>query len=212
MKGTRLLCEKLASLATPPKVLVSASATGYYGDRGDEVLDESSPPGKGFLPEVSQEWEAATEPARQKGIRVVNARFGIVLSSKGGALAKMLLPFKLGVGGVIGSGQQYWSWIALDDAIGAIHQALTNDTLRGPMNVTTPHSPTNREFTKTLGKVLRRPTIFPMPAPVARLALGEMADALLLASARVLPKKLESTGYQFRHPELEGALRHVLGK
>lgn len=212
VKGTTLLCQALARQETPPKVLVCASAIGYYGNRGDEHLDEDSALGSGFLPDVCQEWEAATEPARARGIRVVNLRFGVVLSPAGGALKQMLLPFKMGVGGVVGSGNQYMSWIALDDAVGAIYHSLTHDDVQGPVNATAPNPVTNREFTKTLGKVLRRPTIFPMPAFAARLALGEMADALLLSSAYVLPTKLQASGYQFRFSDLEPALRHVLGK
>lgn len=210
--GTRTLCETLARLARPPKVLVSASAIGYYGDRGGEVLRETSAPGLGFLPEVCRAWEEATEPAAQKGIRVVLLRIGVVLSPAGGALAKMLFPFKLGAGGIIGSGQQYMSWIGLDDIIGAIHHALMTDALQGPVNVVAPHPVTNRDFTKTLGRVLGRPTLFPMPAFAARLAFGEMADALLLASTRVEPARLMAANYAFRHPDLEGALRHLLGK
>jgi uncharacterized protein len=205
------LSETLAGMETPPKVLVCASAVGYYGDRGDEVLTEASEPGEGFLAEVCQEWEDACQPAREKGIRVVNLRMGVILSPKGGALAKMLLPFKMGVGGKVGSGDQYWSWIALDDVVGAIHHAITTEDLSGPVNATAPNPSTNLEFTKTLGKVLSRPTLFPMPKFAARLALGEMADDLLIASARVQPERLKQTGYQFRFPELEPALRHLLG-
>jgi len=212
IKGTRLLSETLTALAHPPKVWVCASAIGYYGDRGVEALNERSPPGSGFLAQVCREWEAEAEPAARKGIRVVNIRIGVVLSPAGGALAKMLLPFKMGVGGVIGSGKQYMSWIALDDVVGAIHHALVTDELRGPVNATTPQPVTNREFTKTLGRVLGRPTLFPLPGFAARLALGEMADELLLASARVEPTQLLKTGYPFRFSELEGALRHLLGK
>ncbi len=211
VNGTRLLCEALARLSNPPRVLVCASAIGYYGDRGDEVLDEASSPGSGFLPEVCQEWEAATEPARAAGIRVVNLRFGVILSPSGGALAKMLTPFKLGAGGRIGDGRQWMSWIALDDVIDAIAYALNTESLAGPANCVAPQPVTNLEFTKTLGRVLHRPTIFPMPAVAARIAFGEMADALLLASARVLPKELSAAGYPFRYPQLEGALRHMLG-
>ena len=211
-QGTRLLCEALAGLENPPAVFVCASAIGYYGDRGDETLDESSNAGDGFLADVCREWEAACEPARAKGIRVVNLRTGVVLSPCGGALQKMLLPFKLGVGGVVGDGKQHWSWIAIDDLIGAIHHALTHEELSGPVNVVAPHPATNRQFTKVLGKVLRRPTIFPLPAFAARLVLGEMADSLLLASARVLPKQLQETGFDFRFADLEDALRHLLGR
>ena len=212
VKGTGLLCETLARLDRPPKTLVCASAIGYYGDRGDETLTEASAPGSGFLPEVGRAWESATEPAARKGIRVVNLRFGVVLSAKGGALAKMLLPFRMGAGGTLGDGCQYMSWIAMDDAVGAIHHALTTDALRGPANAVSPQPVTNREYTKTLGRVLRRPTVFPMPAFAARLAFGEMADALLLSSQRVAPERLKETGYAFRFPDLEGALRHALGR
>lgn len=210
--GTRSLCEALAAMPTPPKVLVCASAIGFYGDRGDEMLTEDSAAGSGFLAEVSQEWEAATQPARDAGIRVVNLRFGVILSPKDGALAKMLLPFKLGGGGRMGNGRQYWSWISIDDAAGALHHALMTDSLAGPVNAVAPHAVTNSEFTKTLGRVLKRPTVVPMPALAARLALGEMADALLLASTRVEPKELIRSGYQFRQPTLESALRHMLGR
>ncbi len=212
VQGTKLLCETLAGMDSPPKVLVCASAIGYYGDRGDEILTESSPAGGMFLSDVCREWEAACEPAREKGIRVVNTRFGVVLSPKGGALAKMLTPFKMGAGGKVGSGKQYMSWIALDDVAGAIQHGLMTGELNGPVNVMSPNPCTNSEFTKTLGKVLSRPTIFPMPAVAARLAFGEMADELLLASARALPERLQQTGYEFRFPHLEPALRHLLGK
>jgi uncharacterized protein len=210
VRGTQVLCEALNGLAPPPKVLVSASAIGYYGNRDAEVLTEDSPAGAGFLAEVCQAWEAATEPARQRGIRVVRLRFGVVLSAAGGALAKMLPPFRLGLGGVLGSGRQYMSWIALDDAVAAIQHAIVTDGLQGPVNAVAPHAVTNQEFTKTLGKVLGRPTVLPMPAFAARLMFGEMADELLLASARVQPAKLQASGYSFRYPELEGALRHLL--
>lgn len=209
---TRLLCEKLAKLQRRPKVLVCASAIGYYGDRGSEALTENSPAGTGFLPEVCHEWESACAPAIEAGIRVVNLRFGVVISSRGGALKQMLFPFRMGVGGIIGSGKQYWSWIALDDVLGIILHALKNEKLSGPVNATSPNPATNYEFTKTLGAVLNRPTIFPLPAVAARLALGEMADDLLLASARVLPTKLEASRYEYRFPTLEPALRHELGR
>jgi len=212
VKGTQLLCQSLAQLKEPPKVLVSASAVGYYGDRGDEWLDEGSLPGSSFLAEVCQQWEAATEPAVQRGIRVINLRMGVVLSPAGGALAKMLLPFRMGVGGILGSGRQYMSWIDIDDLVGAISNALTNDSLRGPVNATAPGPITNREFTETLGRVLRRPTLLRVPAFAVRLAFGEMVDELLLASARVKPIRLLASGYAFRYPEIESALRHVLGK
>ncbi len=210
LQGTRFLRNTLTQLEKPPHVFVSASAIGYYGDRGDEVLTEESEPGTGFLADVCREWEATTVPATQKGMRVVNPRFGVVLSARGGALAKMLPAFKLGVGGVVGSGRQYWSWIALDDAVGAVHHILKTESLKGPVNVCSPNSVTNREFTQILAEVLGRPAILPMPGLAARLALGEMANALLLASARVQPTKLLNSGYEFRYPDLKSALRHVL--
>lgn len=210
VRGTRLLSEALAERARPPGVLICASAIGYYGDRGDQWLTEESPPGTGFLADVCQQWEAAAEPARRRGIRVVNLRIGIVLGRQGGALARMLLPFRLGLGGTIGCGRQYWSWIALDDLATVFLHALVTGSLNGPVNAVSTMPVTNREFTRTLGRVLARPTIFPLPAPVARLLLGEMADALLLASARVRPVRLLETGFQFRYPDLESALRHLL--
>ncbi len=212
VNSTRLLAEKLASLSQPPPVFVCASAIGYYGDRGDEELTEQSPSGDGFLAGVCREWEAAADAARNKGIRVAHMRTGVVLSAAGGALAKMLTPFKLCLGGVVGSGKQYMSWITLDDEVGAIMHAIAHADLAGPVNGVAPAPVTNREFTKTLGKVLGRPTVFPMPAFAARLAFGKMADELLLASAKVLPKRLNESGYAFGHPQLEGALRHVLGR
>jgi len=212
VRGTHLLCEALAHTAKPPAVLICASAIGFYGDRGDEVLTESSSYGTGFLAEVCRDWETVTDVARHKGIRVVNVRFGVILSARGGALAKMLTPFKMGVGGIIGSGRQYMSCIAIDDCIGAMLHALAASALSGPVNVVGPVPVTNREFTKTLGKVLGRPTIFPMPAFAARFALGEMADELLLSSNRVEPKKLLESGYQFNYPDLEAMLRHALAK
>ncbi|MCE9605855.1 MAG: TIGR01777 family oxidoreductase [Planctomycetia bacterium] len=210
--GTRLLAETLAKLKNPPKVFLCASAVGFYGDRGDEQCDESSPRGQGFLADVCAAWEAATEPARDAGIRTVNLRFGVILSGSGGALAKMLPPFLVGAGGRIGSGKQWMSWIALDDVIGAIHHALFTESIAGPTNVVSPHPVTNREFTRVLGRVLRRPTIFPLPAFAARLALGQMADELLLAGQRVLPRRLQASDYPFRFAELEPALRHLLGR
>jgi hypothetical protein len=211
-KGTRLLCETLARLRSRPLALVSASAIGFYGDRGDQVLDEGSSAGTLFLSEVAKAWEGATEPAGRSGIRVVNLRIGFVLSKAGGGLATLLLPFKMGVGGRVGSGRQFISWIAIDDVVGAISHALLADSLRGPVNAVAPHPVTNREFTATLGRVLGRPTIFPLPAFAARLVMGEMADELLLASTRVRPSRLLASGYEFRFPDLKGALRHVLGK
>jgi len=210
--GTRQLCEALARLERPPRVLVSASAIGYYGDRGTEILNEDSPPGTGFLADVCRDWEAAADPAAEAGIRVVNLRFGIVLSGDGGALAKMLLPFRMGFGGIVGSGKQFWSWVAIEDVVGAIQHALNTEWARGPMNVVSPNAVTNREFTKALGRVLGRPTVFPMPAMAARVVFGEMAEALLLGSARVQPIRLEGSGYRFRFPVLETTLRHMVLK
>lgn len=209
---TRLLAEWAATAANPPKSFIAASAIGYYGDRGGESLNEASPAGTGFLPDVCKEWEAACEPARRAGIRTVNLRFGVILSPAGGALKKMLLPFKLGGGGPLGAGTQWMSWIALDDALGAIARALADESLSGPVNVTAPGAVTNAEFTRTLGKVLRRPAVLPMPAFAARLAFGEVADALLLSSTKVEPARLQAAGYPFRHPQLEAALRHLLGR
>lgn len=209
---TRLLAETLARQPTPPRALACASAIGYYGDRGDEVLREESPPGTGFLPEVCREWEAAAEPAVRRGIRVVHLRIGLVLSPKGGALAAMLPVFKLGLGGPVGSGAQWMSWIGMDDTLGAILHALTNEALVGPVNLVAPAPVTNRELARTLARVLRRPAIFPFPAFAARLLLGQMADELLLASARVVPARLQATAYAFRDATLEGALRRLLGR
>jgi uncharacterized protein (TIGR01777 family) len=212
VKGTKLLSDALANLARPPKTLISASAIGYYGNRGDELLTEPSPPGDDFLSGVCVEWENATAHAAEKGIRVVNTRFGIILDSAGGALAKMLTPFRMGVGGKIGSGKQWMSWIALDDVVGAIEYALASESVSGPVNFVAPNPVRNAEFTKTLGKVLSRPTIFPIPAFGARLVFGEMADALLLSSQRVDPGRLRTTDYQFKYSQLEGVLRHVLAE
>lgn len=212
--GTRFLCETLARLGRPPRVLVSASAVGIYGDRGDEILTEESPLAAqpaDFLADVAREWETATEPARAAGIRVVNLRFGIVLTPAGGALAKLLPPFRLGLGGRIGSGRQWMSWIGIDDVVGAIHHALMTDSLSGPVNVTSPHPRTNQEFTAALGRVLRRRPRVAVPAEAVRLALGEMGQVALLSSSRVLPVRLQESGYAFRHPHLPGALRFLLG-
>jgi uncharacterized protein (TIGR01777 family) len=212
VQGTRLLADTLAKLNAKPRAFISASAIGYYGERGDETLTEASAAGTGFLPDVCREWEEATGAASAAGIRTILLRFGVILSVEGGALAKMLLPFKLGVGGKVGSGKQYYSWIALDDVIEIIHFALANEQLSGAVNVVAPEPATNAEFTKALGRALSRPTIFPAPAFGLRLAFGEMADALLLASERVLPERLRAAGYQFKYPSLDGALQHLLNK
>jgi uncharacterized protein len=206
---TRRLVETFSRLPRPPSVFVSASAIGYYGHRGDEILTEESGPGTGFLAELAREWEAASAPAIVRGVRVVNLRIGIVLSPARGALAKMLLPFRLGLGGAYGDGGQWMSWIALEDVIGAFRHVLATETLRGPVNAVAPTAVTNAEFTRTLARVLRRPTLLPMPASALRLILGEMAE-LLLSSQRVTPARLQRSGYTFRHPTLEGALRSAL--
>ena len=205
-----MLAETLARLPEPPPVWACASAVGYYGDRGDEVVSEDSPPGSGFLADICRDWEAAAGPAAEAGIRVVHLRFGVVLSPEGGALAKMLGPFRWGLGGRIGTGRQYMSWIAIDDAVRAIAHTLSTESLAGPVNVTAPGPVTNREFTKAFGRVLGRPTLFPLPAFAARLALGKMADETLLASIRAAPARLTESGYTFGYPEIEGALRHLL--
>ena len=211
IEGTTRLCEHILKLPTPPSVLVCASAIGYYGNRGVEFLNEGSSRGSGFLPDVCLGWEEAAESVSKAGIRVVNVRFGIVLSKDGGALAKMMTPFKIGMGGKIGSGTQYMSWVAMDDVTGAIYHTLTTDSLKGPVNVTAPNPVTNKEFTNTLGEVLKRPAVVPIPAFAAKLAFGEMANDLLLASTKVAPKRLSDSGYKFQYPELENALKHVLG-
>lgn len=212
VKGTHLLAEALAGLSAKPKVLVSASAIGFYGDRGAEVVREESASGSDFLSEVCREWEKATLAASQAGLRVVHLRIGVVLSGEGGALQKMIAPFKLGMGGKIGGGGQYMSWITLDDLVGVIRRAVEDEKLRGPVNAVAPRPVTNEEFTKALGRVLGRPTFLAMPAFAARLAFGEMADALLLSGARVEPARLNEAGFEFKHSEIEGALRSVLGK
>ena len=212
VQGTRLLTETLAALSRPPRTLVCASAIGFYGDRGAEVLTEESASGEGFLAEVCRAWEEAAAPAVTAGIRVVHLRLGVVLSAAGGALAMMLPPFELGAGGVLGPGTQYMSWVALDDVVGAVLHSLVSERVQGPANVVAPAAVTNRELTRSLGRVLRRPALIPVPAVALRLALGDMADEMLLASARVEPGRLRDTGYVFRHPELEAALRQTLGR
>ena len=213
IQGTHLLSEAIARARPRPGVLVSASAVGIYGNRGEEVLTENSAAGDGardFLAEVGREWEAAAEPARAAGVRVVHPRFGLVLSSEGGALKKMLLPFRLGLGGRLGSGTQWMSWISIDDVVGAIIHVLQTESFSGPVNLVAPEPVRNRDFTAILGRVLSRPTPFAVPAAALRLTLGEMATSTLLASARVLPKRLLAAGYRFEYPDLDTALRHVL--
>jgi uncharacterized protein (TIGR01777 family) len=212
VKSTTMLSNAFNYLDPVPKVFVCASAVGYYGDRGEEELTERSGPGSGFLADVVRDWEAATEAARDEGIRVVNIRTGIVLSSEGGALGTMLVPFRLRLGGRLGSGRQWMSWIAIDDEIGLIRHALANEEVSGPLNASSPNPVTNRDFTKTLGRVLGRPTVFPAPAPVLKTVLGDFAREGLLSGQRAVPERALATGYRFRHPELEPALRHVLGK
>lgn len=210
VEGTRFLAESLAALKHPPKLFLSASAVGFYGNRGDETLTEESPAGEGFLPETCRAWEEASAPARDAGIRVVNVRTGIVLSRAGGALAKMLPPFQMGLGGVIGAGDQWMSWISMEDLVGLFHHLIHSD-LSGPVNASAPWPVTNAAFTKILGKVLRRPTIFPLPAFVVRALFGEMGEALLLEGQRVKPAKLEAAGFRFLHPDLGSALKWELG-
>lgn len=211
VQSTRLLSKALAQLPERPRVLICASAVGYYGSRGDEVLREDSMAGTGFLAEVCREWESAADIAREAGIRVIHARFGVVLSKEGGALQKMLLPFKLGLGGPIGSGRQYFSWITTDDVIGALRFALDKEKLAGAVNLVAPEPVTNREFTQTLAGVLRRPAIMPLPAFALKLALNpESANETLLASQRAIPEKLLVNGYKFQHPNLANALSTIL--
>jgi uncharacterized protein len=208
-RGTQLLASSLALAESPPKVLISASAIGYYGNRGNEILREDSPPGTGFLAEVCRTWEESTVPASDRGIRVVILRTGVVLSTREGALSRMLLPFRLGLGGKFGSGRQYLSWICLDDLIDVIKYVLQTP-LRGPVNAATPNPATNSEFVRMLGAVLSRPALFPLPGIALRALLGEMADPLLLFSARAEPAQLAAAGYRFKYPDLEAALRHVI--
>jgi len=208
--GTRNLALALAQANEKPQVFVCGSAIGYYGDRNDEVLREDSSPGSGFLAEVCQEWEEATRAAAAAGIRTVQMRTGIVLSPNGGALGKMLPPFKLGIGGRVGDGHQWMSWIDIQDMVGAIHHILNSDLLHGPVNLVGPRPVTNLEFTRTLGRVLSRPTILPVPKAAVQLAFGEMGREVLLGSQRVEPTKLIMSGYPFRYQELTGSLQHVL--
>jgi uncharacterized protein (TIGR01777 family) len=212
-RGTGLLAETLAKLNRPPKVLLSASAVGYYGDRGDEVLTEASRAGSGFLAEVCVAWEAAATPAKEVGIRVSHLRSGIVLAPSGGALPKMLTPFKLGLGGRLGSGSQWMSWISIDDEVGAILHLLGEAAPAGPVNLTAPNPVTNADFTKALGRALGRPAVLPVPRLGLKLLVGgEMAEEMLLAGQRALPTRLLDSGYTFTHPELADALAAVLAR
>lgn len=207
VRGTQALSRAMAAADPKPEVLVSASAIGFYGDRGDEVLTEESPSGEGFFAAVCRKWETATEPAEEAGIRTVHIRTGVVLSKRGGTLERILPLFKLGLGGRLGSGDQWFSWISLDDEVAAILHLLETAGASGAFNLTAPDPVTNRDFTKTLGRVLRRPTVLPVPRPVMRLALGsELADELVLGGQRVLPRRLEDSGFVFTHPDLESAL------
>jgi len=213
VEGTRTLATAAAEsfrLTGMPRALIAASAIGYYGDRGDEILTEESGPGTGFLPEVCTAWEAAADPAREAGLRVAHMRIGVVLAKNGGALPPLLLPFRLGLGGVIGSGNQWWSWVALEDVVGAFAFALENDSVNGPVNVVAPNPARVSDFVRTLGRVLHRPTLFPLPGFAVRTLLGEMGQSLLLDSARVVPQKLEQGAYRFEYIDLNSALRAAL--
>jgi uncharacterized protein (TIGR01777 family) len=210
VNGTAQLAKQIAHSEKKPSAFICASAIGYYGDRADDNLDESSEIGTGFLPEVCKEWEDATRSAEEAGIRTVRLRTGMVLSASGGALQKMITPFKLGGGGLLGNGSQYMSWISLDDEVAIIRYLIDNPNINGSVNLVSPNPVTNKEFTKTLGKILRRPTILPIPPFAVRLLFGEMGDALLLSSTRVYPRKLLDSGYEFKHPTLDTALRNIL--
>ncbi len=210
--STRFLVASLARLDRKPRVFVSASAIGYYGNRGDEDLDESSASGSDFLAELCRDWEAEAIRAQASGIRTVLTRFGIVLSKKGGALTQMLTPFKLGLGGRLGTGKQWISWVALEDVVGILRSALSIEQASGPVNVVAPNPVQNSEFTRVLASVLHRPAIFPAPAFALRVALGEMADALLLSSQRVRSERSPAAGYAFRYENLEPALHAILAK
>jgi uncharacterized protein (TIGR01777 family) len=209
--GTHLISEAIAKLTHKPRVFLCASATGIYGDRPDETVDEQSESGGGFLAGVCREWEKATEPAAQAGVRVVNMRFGPVLAPHGGMMEKMLTPFKMGLGGKIGSGKQYISWVSIDDVVAAMKLALNDESIRGPLNIVSPNPVTNEQFTKALGDVLSRPTLMAMPAFAARFAFGEMADEMLLTSQRVRPKRLQDAGFEFKYAKLDETLRKYVG-
>ena len=210
VKGTKLLSEYFSKANYQPKIFISGSAIGFYGNRGDEKLSEESKKGTGFLSDVCYQWEEATTKASQSGIRVANIRFGMVLSSKGGALKKMLLPFKMGLGGIIGNGKQYISWVTINDVVGIINHIIKNKNLKGPINIVSPNPVTNHNFTKTLGKILNRPTFFPLPAFLAKILLGEMAQELLLSSTKVIPSKLQKSGYIFKNATLKNAFKNML--
>ena len=210
VRCTTLLAETMASLEARPGVFISASATGYYGDRGDEVITEAASAGRDFLADVCVAWEAAAAPAERAGVRVVHPRLGLVLSPTGGVLKQALPPFRAGIGGPLGSGKQWWSWVVLHDVVGAIRHALTADGLRGPVNVVSPGAVPNAEFAKTLGLVLGRPSAMPVPAMALKLLFGEAAEGAILTGVHAVPEALEKTGFTFAHPTLEPALRHLL--
>ncbi len=210
--GTRNVVEAISKLKSKPKVLIASSAIGFYGERGDDEVTESSSPGDNFLAEVTKAWETESRRAEDAGIRTVLLRTGIVLSKDGGALATMLTPFKLGVGGVVGSGKQWMSWISLDDVVAIVNYAIENENVRGAINAVSPNPVTNEEFTKTLGEVLYRPTFIPLPGFAVGMIFGEMGEVLLLASTKVAPKRLEDAGFEFKYPELKAAIEHALSE
>jgi hypothetical protein len=209
-QGTGHLAEAVAKASQPPRVFISASAVGFYGNRGDEILSEDSASGEGFAAEICRQWEAATQPAAKAGIRTAQMRIGVVMSADGGALPKMLTPFRLGLGGRLGNGRQWWTWVSVRDVVGAIQHVLNHNSLSGPVNAVAPNPVTNAEFTRILASVLNRPAIFPMPAFAVRLIFGEMGEELFLGSQRVEPTKLAASGYQFQHPDLKNALKEIL--
>jgi hypothetical protein len=211
VNATRVLVDALGQMNRKPRVFIGASAIGYYGDRGDEILTEASTAGNDFLARLAHDWEAEAMRAETSGIRAVIVRFGVILSAKGGALTRMLTPFKLGVGGRLGSGKQWMSWVSLDDVVGIIRAAIANGGIRGPVNVVAPNPVRNADFTRALASALHRPAIFPAPALVLRIALGEMADGLLLSSQHVRPERMITAGYDYRFGELEAALLSILG-
>ena len=210
LQSTTLLSESIAKLDNPPESFLSSSAVGYYGECGIEFVNEGAEPGEGFLSDLCAKWEKATMPAVKAGVRVIQLRSGVVLSAKGGALAKMLTPFKLGLGGRLGNGRQYMSWIMIDDHVGALYHLMTSDNIQSPVNVVSPEPVTNREFTKILAKVLHRPAVFPVPAFVLKTLLGQVADEILLSSTRAIPQLLMGSGFEFKYPALEDALNRCL--
>jgi len=210
VKSTKLLAESLAKSEYKPRAFISGSAVGFYGDCGNNIINETRHSGTGFLAGVCKQWEKATGSAANAGIRVANIRTGMVLSMAGGALKKMIIPFKMGLGGIIGNGKQYISWVTIDDVVEMIQYIMTNDSINGPVNLVSPNPVSNYQFTRTLGRVLHRPTILPMPGLIARIIFGEMANELLLAGTRAIPQKLINSGYKFRHSELEAALKYLV--